>query len=207
MGRPIPWLWIVAGINGAGKSTLCMKPEIKELIGTEDILNPDVRTRSLLAEQTELEIGEANLLAAQLTDEDVLRRIRGTRKSFGVETVLSSAKFDPVLDLAHEQGWKVGLIYFALPSVEDAVQRVKLRVLTGGHHVAEHKIRERWGKSIHNMRRYLALVDAAYLLGNPTERGATLIAKAVRGRIEVLDEAQIPWLIDLLHREGGGGEG
>lgn len=198
MGRSIPWLWIVAGINGAGKSTLCMKPDIKRLIGTDDILNPDVRTRALLAEETELELGEANLRAAQLTDEDVKRRIQETRKSFGVETVLSSSKFDAVLDLAKSKGWKVGLIYFALPSVEDAIQRVKLRVLTGGHHVPEHKIRERWGKSLPRMRHYLDRVDVAYILGNPTERGAILVAKAIKGRIQILEDEQIPWLPGLL---------
>lgn len=194
MTSPAPWLWIVSGINGAGKSTLCSKPEIKKLMGTSDILNPDIRTRALLAEQTELEIGEANLIAAQLTDAEVLHRIETTRTSFGVETVLSSDKFQRVLAQARSKGWKVGLIYFALPSVEVAIERVKLRVLTGGHHVPEHKVRERWDRSIQRLLRYLPQVDVGYVMGNPTAEGAMLLAEAHGGRIRIVDASAIPWL-------------
>ncbi|HTL98607.1 MAG TPA: hypothetical protein VL181_07365 [Holophagaceae bacterium] len=198
MNPPVPWLWIVAGINGAGKTTLCSKPEIKKLMGTSDILNPDIRTRALLAEQTELEIGEANLMAAKLTDAEVLDRIGATRTSFGVETVLSSDKFHPVLELARKEGWKVGLIYFALPSVDVAIERVKLRVLTGGHHVPEHKVRERWDRSIQRMARYLPQVDVGYIMGNPTAEGAMLLAEAKAGKIRLVDTSAIPWLTTLL---------
>lgn len=110
MTRPAPWLWIVAGINGAGKSTLCGRAEIKTLLKVTDILNPDIRTRALLAVQTELEVGEANLQAAKLTDAEVLERLRTRRESFGVETVLSSDKFDQVLEQARAEAWHVGLI-------------------------------------------------------------------------------------------------
>lgn len=202
MPKAPPWIWIVAGINGAGKSTLCGRPEIRTLLKVTEILNPDIRTRALLAEHTELEVPEANLQAARMTDAEVLDRLRHTRASFGVETVLSSDKFETVLGVAREQAWRVGLIYFALPTVEVAIERVKLRVLTGGHHVAEHKVRGRWGRSIGNLKRFLPVVDVGYVMGNPTEQGAVVLGRAREGRISIDAPDGIPWVVALLREMG-----
>ena len=60
-----------------------------------------------------------------------------------------------------EQGYKIILYYFKLPSVEFAMARVKLRVSKGGHDVPEKDIRRRFVRSWDNFNLlYKPLVDS-----------------------------------------------
>jgi len=64
--------------------------------------------------------------------------------------------------------------------------------------VPEHKVRERWDRSIQRMARYLPQVDVGYIMGNPTGEGAMLLAEAKAGKIRLVDTSAIPWLTTLL---------
>ena len=60
-----------------------------------------------------------------------------------------------------EQGYKIILYYFELPSVEFAMARVKLRVSKGGHDVPEKDIRRRFVRSWDNFNLlYKPLLDS-----------------------------------------------
>ncbi len=59
------------------------------------------------------------------------------------------------------QGYEVIVYYLRLPSVNMAIDRVKLRVSEGGHDVPEEDIRRRFGRSWENFRVvYRELADA-----------------------------------------------
>ena len=120
-----PELWIVAGPNGAGKTTLVQAHPIGTLLPRVTFLNPDDFARKLLAQrgyggfadaaesiQRESFLAAAQSVAAQL--EAGLRR----GEAVGVETVLSSDKYRPLVELVREREGFVGLIYVALASPE-----------------------------------------------------------------------------------------
>ena len=66
-----------------------------------------------------------------------------TRQSFIFETTLSSNQSLRMMRAAKAPGFKVGLYYVALDSVETNVERVRQRVLKGGHDIPEENIRRR----------------------------------------------------------------
>jgi len=61
-GESAPRLWIVAGPNGCGKSTIYSRSDVAEFDGSVWIINPDLLTGRLRAEEG-LELTEANLAA------------------------------------------------------------------------------------------------------------------------------------------------
>ncbi len=55
------------------------------------------------------------------------------RKSFAIETTLSTGTYRHLVEKAHAMGYQVILIFFWLPSPEMAQARVAKRVSEGGH--------------------------------------------------------------------------
>jgi predicted ABC-type ATPase len=59
------------------------------------------------------------------------------------------------------KGYEIIIYYLKLPSVEIAIERVKLRVAEGGHNVPEKDIRRRFERSWINFQEvYKSLVDS-----------------------------------------------
>ena len=88
---------------------------LRAYLGNIDIINPDERTREIRQQHPSMSQDDANLRAAQETEDEVRQRIEG-HTSFGVETVLSSDKYKPYVRRARALGHQVGLIYVALSS-------------------------------------------------------------------------------------------
>jgi predicted ABC-type ATPase len=68
--------------------------------------------------------------------------------------------------MAKRYGFQIRLLYVLLKDVEPNIERVKLRVLKGGHGVPEQKIRERWIRSFEQLPWFLAEADFALIYDN-----------------------------------------
>ena len=67
----------------------------------------------------------------------------------------------------HASGWRVELIYLALPDVATSRMRVAERVSHGGHDVAEADLQRRFPRSLHNFLYVVSeRVDEAVCLWN-----------------------------------------
>lgn len=66
----------------------------------------------------------------------------------GVESVLSTDKYCPLMEFVQSRCGFIGLIYVGLSSPSLAMQRVRIRISRGGHGVPEDKIAERWRRSL-----------------------------------------------------------
>jgi predicted ABC-type ATPase len=144
---------IIGGCNGAGKSTLAR--ELLPRLGIGRFLNADLIAKGLSPVNPELVAFAAGrrLLeeAAALID---------TKSSFAIESTLSGKTYVKLLREAKERGYHVVLHYLMIGSATQAVERVRLRVLTGGHHVPEDDIRRRFQRSVrHFLDDYLPLAD------------------------------------------------
>lgn len=175
---------LVAGVNGAGKSTFSQDPEVlaglardAEIAGPVDVINPDNETRRLLAENPEWDLARANKAAADLCEADVRRRIESGQGSFVIETVLSTDKYQAIVQRALEREWNVLFLYIALRTVEDSIARVAARVARGGHDVPEDRIRKRWPLSRRNIAWYWERASVSLLLQNPEIGAQWLIAE------------------------------
>lgn len=180
-----PWLWIIAGINGAGKTTLTRHAPVRALLGGGPVLNPDDLTDELVATDPSLPRNRANLEAARRT-EAAVRTAIGQGRGIVVETVLSSDKYKPLIAFARERGFRIGLIYIALPSVELAIARVRTRVTAGGHDVPEDRIRSRWNRSLRNLGWFAGRADRLLVFSNHApDHPPVLVADGTGGKVTV----------------------
>jgi predicted ABC-type ATPase len=130
----MPNLYIIAGCNGAGKTTASYTV-LPEMLNCKEFVNADEIARGLSPFQPENVPIEAGKI--------MLSRIRELIKSksdFAFETTLSARHFVKVIDEAQNLGYFVTLIFLWLESIELAIERVKLRVNTGGHNIPKEVI-------------------------------------------------------------------
>ena len=137
-----PKLWIVAGPNGSGKSTLYDTTLIDDFGRSVWIINPDLLTQRII-EQEGLERSDANREAVERIMVWLKASLR-THQTVGVETVLSTGKYRPLVEAAKAGGFEIRLIYVMLRSPKLNVERVRLRVARGGHDVPREKVETRF---------------------------------------------------------------
>lgn len=151
MGRPI--CWIIAGPNGAGKTTFALKylPEA----GCRNFVNADL----IAAGMSPLAPGKERLSASRIFLREIGRRVQA-REDFGFETTLAGKGHLRMIRNLKQSGWRVELIYLALPHVEMAKLRVAERVSHGGHDIHVSDIERRFHRSLDNLfAAYASLAD------------------------------------------------
>ena len=89
-----------------------------------------------------------------------------TRRLFVFETTLSSQQSLKLMREAKAAGFKVGLYYSALDSVETDIERVRQRVAKGGHDIPEPDIRRRHKGSFLKLTEALKIADEVVLVDN-----------------------------------------
>jgi len=96
---------------------------------------------------------------------------------FSFETTLSSKTFlNTVID-AKAKGYFVTLIFFWLDSVQLAKDRVRKRVLEGGHFIADHVIERRYKSGIKNLFTIYHMHVDSLLIYDNSNAEASLIAE------------------------------
>lgn len=157
----MPDILIIAGPNGAGKTTFAREYLPKEA-GLARFVNADLIAEGL----SPFSPSEAIVHAGRLMIEEIDRLFsRGV--SFSFETTLSGMMWIKRIIKWKKAGYKVKIIFLALPDADMAVLRVAARVKQGGHEVPEEIIRRRFTKGLWNFQEtYSALADAWSLYDN-----------------------------------------
>ncbi|HEY4010509.1 MAG TPA: zeta toxin family protein [Acidobacteriaceae bacterium] len=166
----MPTLTIVAGANGAGKSTLTRS--VPEAFQDHPVLDPD----AVLKAANVAGIGASSPIDAGRAILRMCEQLLGRQETFLVETTLSGSTYLRMMERAHSLGYKVRLIYVGTELVEINVQRIRDRVLKGGHDVPEHDQRRRYPRSLANLKSALQLADEAALFDNSSSEGHRVIA-------------------------------
>lgn len=198
-----PRLWIVAGPNGSGKSTLYDTTLIEDFGRSVWIINPDLLTQRII-DQERLDRPDANLQAVERIMHWLKASLQ-THQTVGVETVLSTSKYRDLVDMAKAAGFEVRLIYVMLRSPEMNVERVKLRVLRGGHDVPANKVLSRYANSLGQLPWFLTAADRAYVFDNSGAAPRLVAEKIATGDLILDPEAPAP-LRDALKALGEAGE-
>ena len=151
-----PICWIIAGPNGAGKTTFALN-YLPRVAGCNVFVNADLIAAGLAPLAPE---GRA-IAAGRVFLRELSRNIEA-RRDFGFETTLSGLTYRQLIKRLRSEGWRVELIYLALPSVEMARSRVAERVLHGGHDITRTDIDRRFSRSLDNfLGDYVFLADRA----------------------------------------------
>ena len=89
------------------------------------------------------------------------------RTTFAIETTLATRSYKQLVLKAKENGYKVVLLFFWLPSPQQAEQRVALRVASGGHNIPKEVIPRRYWNGIRNLFEiFIDIVDSWLLYDN-----------------------------------------
>lgn len=147
--------YIIAGPNGAGKTTFANEflPIEAECL---NFINADLIAQGLSPFQPRNMAIKAGRIMIQQIDECVRRN-----KSFAFETTLSGRGYVKKIKKWKAQQYEIIIYFLKLPSVEFAIERVKLRVAQGGHNVPESDVIRRFEKSWTNFQEvYKQLTDS-----------------------------------------------
>jgi predicted ABC-type ATPase len=138
----MPEIIIVAGPNGAGKTSLAR--ELLSIRRDFYYVNADVIARGLLAQGSSASRVDAHAAREMLNRIDDLV---AAKSNFMFETTLASRSYARQIPGWRATGYHVALIYVRLSSVEHSMERVRRRVMAGGHGIPEDIIRRRFTKS------------------------------------------------------------
>ena len=145
---------IIAGPNGAGKTTFAREYLAKEA-HCPDFINVDLIAAGLSPFNPDL----AAIQAGRIMLSEIQRRVR-KGESFAFETTLSGHGYARMIPAWRLAGYRVRLIFLALPDAEMAISRVATRVKQGGHNVSSTIIRRRFHSGLRNFQSvYMNLVD------------------------------------------------
>jgi predicted ABC-type ATPase len=194
-----PKFWIVAGPNGSGKSSIYTDTDIDDFGGSVWIINPDLLT-ARIREIERMKPRAANI-AAVTRIYSWLEASIAAHQTIGVETVLSTGKYRALVLAAKAHGFEVRLIYVLLSSPELSVERVKLRVAKGGHHVPTTKIRQRRERSLQQLPWFLKNADLAWIFDNSGAKPAQIAQKV--GNTIIVDPAALPEIKEAVRRIKG----
>jgi predicted ABC-type ATPase len=162
---------LIGGPNGAGKTTAA-RVLLMDFLDLHPFLNADDIARELAPWNV-----ESAAMAAGRQMIERMRMLARNGQSFTLESTLSGKSYLHLLQQCKQDGWRINLLYFWLPTPEDSIARVARRVSQGGHSIPTDTVLRRYYASVWNMRNlYLPLADEAEIYDN-TDRKRILIAE------------------------------
>ena len=145
---------VIAGPNGAGKTTFAMQYLPNEG-DCPTFVNGDLIAAGLNPFRPDLRAARAGRLVLS----EIAAHVRSGH-SFAFETTLSGRGYARRIPRWCILGYRVTLIFLRLATPEEAVDRVRRRVLQGGHDVPDSVVRRRFRKGWRNFEQvYRDLVD------------------------------------------------
>jgi predicted ABC-type ATPase len=112
---------------------------------------------------------------------------------FSFETVMSHAAKVHFLRFAREHGFLTYVYFIATSESLINVERVKNRVLLGGHDVPQHLIEKRYLKSLENLKLAIEIADRAFVIDNSFEFPELLLEKKGIEKVETLADSVPIW--------------
>jgi len=186
-----PVCWIIAGPNGAGKTTFALE-YLPNAVGCRHFVNADLIAAGMapLAPETE------RVSAGRLFLKEIERHVSALR-NFGFETTLAGRTYLRLIRRLREDGWRVELIYLALPNPDMARNRVAERVAHGGHDIPDADIERRFYRSLSNLfGHYAAAVDRTVCFINAGQLPEKVFTQRSEDR-EVLKPALFKAMLEM----------
>ncbi len=159
----MPKLYIISGCNGAGKTTASYTI-LPEMLDCREFVNADEIARGISPFKPE----SVSIQAGKIMIERI-SNLMANGTDFAIETTLATKIYAKIIRYAQEKGYKVTLLFFWLSMPNLAVERVKMRVASGGHNIEEKTIRRRYDIGIKNLfSLYIPLCEYWMIINNST---------------------------------------
>lgn len=189
----MPKLFIISGCNGSGKTTASYTL-LPELLECREFVNSDEFAKSL---------SPFNPAAASVTaSRYMLMKINyllGKFEDFGIETTLATRSLVNIIEEARSVGYEVMILYFWLNSPELAIRRVRDRVASGGHNIADNVVRRRYIMGLkYFFETYKPLSDRWMLVDN-SKSPFSVVAEGDRSVFMIKDEEKYRHIWHLIY--------
>lgn len=176
-------LYIIAGCNGAGKTTASFTI-LPDILDCKEFVNADEIAKGLSPFQPEKVAFEAGRIMLHRINELLLQN-----ENFAFETTLSTKSYKNKVLEAKNKNYNVTLLFFWLKNPELAKERVKTRVLEGGHNIPEDVIERRYTKGIKNLFDiYIPITDQVLIFDNSEGQHQLIAEKSSSDELNILDE-------------------
>lgn len=157
----MPNLYIIAGCNGAGKTTASYTV-LPDMLNCKEFINADEIAKGLSPFQPDKVAIEAGRIMLSR-----IKNLLNYQIDFAFETTLATKTYTQLIKKAQEKGYFVTLLYFWLNSPELAIERVKSRVVAGGHDIPIDTIRRRYYSGVSNLSKlYFPICDYWMIIDN-----------------------------------------
>jgi predicted ABC-type ATPase len=178
-------LYIIAGCNGAGKTTASFTI-LPEILNCKEFVNADEIAKGLSPFQPEkVSIEAGRIMLERIND------LLNSQDNFAFETTLATKSYRSKIFLAREKGYNVTLLFFWLRNADLAIERVRIRVIEGGHHIEPEVIRRRYKNGIKNLFEiYLPIADEIMIFDNSEGKHDLIAEKTIESEIEVLNKVK-----------------
>src|SRR4030095_1177042 len=178
-----PKIYVIAGPNGAGKTTFA-REFLPRYADCKNFINADLIAQGMSPFSPETMAFRAGRLMLE-----EIEAYANRRESFGFETTLAGSGYLTLLQGLKQSGYELHFFYLWVHTVSLALDRVKSRVLQGGHDVPEEVVRRRFDRSLRNfLLRYRFLADSWMFFDN---KGSTpaIVAFQERGTDYIINQA------------------
>lgn len=149
---------IFAGTNGVGKSTLY---QTNQKIHGIPRVNMDEIVGEFGSWRNTSDVSKAGMIAVRKIKECITKG-----ESFNQETTLCGKSAVRTIQKAKRKGYRIVLYYVGVETIDIAKDRVRQRVLNGGHGIPESDIERRYTESIERLKEILHLCDVLEIYDN-----------------------------------------
>ena len=186
-----PRLILIAGCNGAGKTTVA-RVYLPDKVHIKEFVNADEIARGISPYNMEAVAQQAGRIQI-----DRIAALLAKSESFAVETTLSSKGMVRWAKEAKTLGYVVEVIFVYLNSVALAKERVRLRVVLGGHAIPADVIERRYYRGIANFMNTIRHLADEYSLTNNSQIPNALIANKKGGNEFVFNNIEFTFLLKM----------
>lgn len=187
-------LYIIAGCNGAGKTTASFTI-LPEILNCKEFVNADEIAKGLSPFQPEKVSFEAGRIMINRVNE-----LLAIRENFAFETTLATKSYKSKVINAQQNNYNVTLLFFWLENVELAIERVRTRVLEGGHNIETEVIKRRYKNGMKNLFEiYLPIADEVMIFDNSEGKSLLIAEKILESELNILNETKFNKLKKQYH--------
>jgi predicted ABC-type ATPase len=187
-------LYIIAGCNGAGKTTASFTI-LPEVLDCKEFVNADEIAKGLSPFQPEKVSFEAGRIMLKRINE-----LLENNQTFAFETTLATKSYKSKVISAQQKKYTVTLLFFWLQNVDLAIERVRTRVIEGGHNIENDVIKRRYINGIKNLFEiYIPIVDEVMLFDNSYGKPELIAEKNSETELVILNELKFDKLKKQYH--------
>ncbi len=188
----IPLAVFLLGANGSGKSTL------RNYLNLSDIqtnIDPDVLNRVFKLRYPDSYLIESAKQALTMYNQGVSSGL-----NICIESTLSGRGTIERIKAAKANGYFIVAYFVGLESLELNIERVRQRVLSGGHNIPTETITRRYTESINNFIKCIHLFDEVHIIDNSDKSYNLQISKFSDKLVSYIDDIE-PWVSNIVKND------